>query len=173
MSGAADPVAGAAADAAAAGTLAELGDALVRRLAGHIGFDRFNIGLIDPVRHVFHDAYVHGRNVEGRSTGHRRTLDGTVVEAAMRAGGAFQFGAADRNAWVTRFPRFGPVYDSGIRSMLAVPMGSEGRTKASLVFASRDPDAYTPETVALAAAIGAAVALSFAGFDGMPASPPR
>ena len=158
MSGATDLIDGAAADAAAAESLAELGDALVRRLTGHIPFDRFNIGLIDPVPHVFHDAYIQGRNVAGRATGHLRTLDGTVVEAAMRAGGAFQFGDSDRDRWTARFPRFGPVYESGIRAMMAVPMGAEGRIVASLVFASQDPRAYPPGVVALAAAIGIVVA---------------
>ncbi len=164
MSGAAELIAGAAADAAAAVSLAELGDALARRLAGHIPFDRFNIGLIDPLRHVFHDAYVQGRNVAGRATGHVRTLDGTVVEAAIQAGGVFQFGDPDRDRWTARFPRFGPVYDSGIRAMMAVPVVAEGRIVASLVFASQDPRAYPPGVVALAGAIGIAVTGPVAAF---------
>lgn len=176
MSGAADRtgtlLAAVAADANAVTSLAQLGDALVRRLAGYIAMDRFNIGLIDAHLHLFHDAYVSGRNVAGRETGHRRTLDGTVVEAAMRVGRTFQFGDAGRAGWLARFPLFGPVFDSGIRAMMAVPLKSEGTVAATLVFASRDPAAYGPDEQALATAIGAAVATRITTFGRLDAPPP-
>jgi hypothetical protein len=73
-----------------------LGDHLVGRLSSVMAFQRFNIGLIDPDRYIFTDAYVSGLNVAGRVTGHERTLDGTVVERAIRAGdGAFFGGDAE------------------------------------------------------------------------------
>ena len=146
-----------AALAAVAGSLAALGDGLVVVLAGRIAFDRFNIGLIDGPRYRFRDAYVFGHNVPGRASGHERTLDGTVVEAAIRAREVFSFGAADPARWLERFPRFGPVLDSGIRSMLAVPLEDGGELAAALVFASRDPAAYGAHDRALAAAVGRVV----------------
>ena len=68
-------------DFTGAANFAALGDRLVDILSPKINFQRFNIGLIDLADHMFVDAYVSGRNVAGRATGHRRTLDGTVVEA--------------------------------------------------------------------------------------------
>ena len=131
-----------------------LGEALVRALTGRIAFERLNIGLLDVDRYEFLDAFVHGRNVPGRSTGHRRTLKGSVVEAAMRAGEGFAFGSTDRTEWTSRFPGFGPVYDSGIRAMLAVTIRDDERPMAALVLASTDPCAYGDDLVAEAIGIG-------------------
>lgn len=139
-------------------TLEAFGDQLVSALTGHIAFDRLNIGLIDVARGVFHDAYVHGSNVPGRATGHQRPLQGTVVEASDRAGNGFSFGSDDRAEWLARFPRFGPVFDSGIRAMLAVPMREGSTLRAALVLASRNPRAYGEKELALAIAVGRSIA---------------
>lgn len=139
-------------------TLTAFGDALVASLAGRIAFDRLNIGLIDAEGGLFHDAYVHGSNVPGRATGHQRPLDGTVVEAADRTGDGFCFGSGDRAQWVARFPRFGPVFDSGIRAMLAVPLREGSTLSAALVLASRNADAYGEQELAQAIAVGRSIA---------------
>ena len=138
-------------------TLTAFGDALVSALTVRIAFDRLNIGLIDAAGGMFHDAYVHGSNVPGRATGHQRPLDGTVVEAAERAGNGFAFGSDDRAQWVARFPRFGPVFDSGIRAMLAVPLREGGALSAALVLASRSPHAYGEKELERAIAIGRSI----------------
>ncbi len=150
-----DSIAEAAAQATRhARTLEALGASLVASLTGRIAFDRLNIGMIDTACGVFHDAYVHGSNVPGRATGHRRPLGGSVVEAADRAGDGFSFGSEDRARWVARFPRFGPVFDSGIRAMLAVPLREGGTLTAALVLASRDPHAYGENELAQAISVG-------------------
>jgi len=151
-----------AADAALAAvepfnSLSDIGHALAQVMTGWIPFDRFNIGLIDPVEHSFHDAFVIGRNVPGRATGHQRTLHGSVVEAAMQAGQGYYYGSANRQCWIDRFPGFGAVFDSGICAMLAVPLRADHEVRASLVFASCDPVAYTPSSLAVAIAVGQAV----------------
>lgn len=138
-------------------SLDEIGNSLARALAGRIAFDRFNIGLIDSVEHSFDDAFVTGRNVSGRNTGHQRTLHGSVVEAAMQAGDGYHFGSEDRQCWLERFPGFGAVFDSGIRAMLAVPLRSDNVVKASLVFASCDAAAYSQKSLAVAIAVGEVV----------------
>ena len=155
-----------AAETAGAATIRARGDGLARALAGRIAYDRFNIGLLDLDAYVFHDAYVTGTNVAGRATGHLRTLDGTVVEAGIRAGGGIAFGDADRDRWLARFPRFGPVLDSGIRAMMAAPVRHDGTVIASLVLASRDPAAYGPEHLALLNRIGEAAAGQIAALAG-------
>jgi len=131
-----------------------LGDELVAVLSGRLSFDRFNIGLIDQAAYEFIDAYVSGRNVAGRETGHRRTLEGTVVEAAIDAGEGAWFGG-DPDALLARFPRFGPVLDSGIRAMLSVPLRREGRVVAALVLASHDPDGFDDAALATVQEVGA------------------
>ncbi len=138
-------------------TLDELGGMLVSALSSAIPFDRFNIGLIDTDRYQFHDAFVVGNNVPGRSTGHRRTLEGTVVEQAIAAGDGYYFGDDNLQPWVERFPGFAPVFRSGIRSMLAVPVHEEHHVLASFVFASRDATAYGPSSLALAIAVAGVV----------------
>lgn len=135
-------------------SLDEIGNSLAQALVGRIAFDRFNIGLIDAVEHRFLDAFVTGQNVPGRNPGHRRTLHGSVVEAAMRAGDGYYYGSADRQSWLQRFPGFGPVFDSGICAMLAVPLRTDKVVRASLVFASCDPAAYNKQSLAVAVAVG-------------------
>lgn len=134
-----------------------IGGSLAQVLVGRIEFDRFNIGLIDSVQHCFHDAFVTGRNVPGRNTGHLRTLHGSVVEAAMQAGEGYYYGSADRQSWLERFPGFGPVLDSGIQAMLAVPLRTDNVVRAALVFASCDPAAYSQQSLAVAVAVGQVV----------------
>lgn len=143
-------------DVVAGADFQALGDHLVERLAPLIGFQRFNIGLIDQVRDIFTDAYVSGLNVAGRAVGHERTLDGTVVERAIRAGeGAFFGGDAER--LLRDFPRFGPVLESGMRSMMAVPLRRQGRVIATLVLASEREDGFDVDKLTLVQALGAEV----------------
>ncbi len=125
-----------------AGSIDQLGTALVSSLRKFVQFDRLNIGLIDHADYTFRDAFVHGQNVTGRQPDNVRTLDGTVVEAAMQADGAYVFSHSDLKAWLEQFPRFGPVYASGMRTMLAVMIGSQPRPEAALVLASSDASAY-------------------------------
>lgn len=140
----------------AAADIRELGDHLVERLAPLMAFQRFNIGLIDQDRHMFIDAYVSGRNVDGRATGHERTLDGTVVERAIKAGDGAFFGG-DAETLLRDFPRFGPVLESGMRAMMAVPLRQGGRVIASLVLASENQDAFDPGKLAIVRDVGAEV----------------
>ena len=140
---------------AAAETIRELGDYLASWIGKQIGFQRFNIGLIDITENMFIDAYVTGRNVTGRATGHHRTLDGTVVEAAITAGDGI-FVGGDVDVLLKRFPRFGPVLESGMRAMLAAPLRDRGEVIASLVLASDDPDAFDQMALDLVNRAGAA-----------------
>jgi len=136
---------------AKATTFETLGDGLVAALSNHIPFDRLNIGLIDLKQYQFNDVYVFGHNVDGRGRGHLRTLNNTVVEKSIRSGGGYFFGTSDTEEWLKRFSNFGPVLRSGIRSMLSVPVAENDEIIAALVLASRDPKAYTKNSLELAA----------------------
>ena len=81
----------------------ELGRQIQAAVACEVTFDRFNVGLLDLDAYEFIDAYVYGRNVPGRQTGHRRTLEGTVVEAALGSGGVY---AGSDDAIISRRFRF-------------------------------------------------------------------
>jgi GAF domain-containing protein len=133
-----------------------LGDHLVERLSSVMAFQRFNIGLIDPDRYIFTDAYVSGLNVAGRVTGHERTLDGTVVERAIRAGDGAFFGG-DAETLLKDFPRFGPVLESGMRSMMAVPLRGQGRVIAALVLASDREDGFDLAKLKIVQDLGAEI----------------
>ena len=128
-------------------TFDALGDSLVAVLTSHIPFDRLNIGLIDLDLYQFNDVYVFGHNVDGRKRGHLRTLKNTVVEASIKTGGGYFFGTSEPEQWLKRFPNFGPVLKSGIRSMLSVPVKANDKTIAALVLAARDPEAYKTDSL--------------------------
>ena len=56
--------------ARSAASIEELGDRVAGLLGAAMPIDRMNIGLLDMDDYVFTDAYVTGRNVPGRKTGH-------------------------------------------------------------------------------------------------------
>ena len=142
--------------AQSAASMEELGDRLSELLRVVMPIDRMNIGLLDVDGYVFTDAYVAGRNVPGRKTGHRRTLSGTVVEAGMREGGGIVIGGPVE-ALVERFPRLKSTLDTGIRSMLTVALEHEGIYSAALVLASAQPSAYSAQDLELVRRVGAAI----------------
>ena len=143
--------------AQSAESMEELGDRVYGLLGSAMPIDRMNIGLLDMEGYVFTDAYVTGRNVPGRKTGHRRTLSGTVVEAGMREGGGIVIGGEPVEALVERFPRLESTLDTGIRSMLTVALEHDGRASAALVLASTQRSAYTPRDLELARRVGEAI----------------
>lgn len=143
--------------ARSAASMEELGDRLVGLLGAVMPIDRMNIGLLDMEGYVFTDAYVTGRNVPGRKTGHRRTLRGTVVEAGMRAGGGIVIGGEPVEAIVERFPRLRSTLDTGIRSMLTVALEHEGKASAALVLASTQASAYAAQDLELVRRVGEAI----------------
>ena len=152
--------------ARSAGSMEELGDDIARLLGSVMPIERMNIGLLDMSGYVFTDAYVTGRNVPGRETGHRRTLSGTVVEAGMKAGGGIVIGDEPVEALVERFPRLRSTLDTGIRSMLTVAIEHEGRASAALVLASTKPSAYTAQDLELVRRVGEAIVGRVMGLRG-------
>ena len=138
-------------------SMEELGDRVYGLLGSAMPIDRMNIGLLDMEGYVFTDAYVTGRNVPGRKTGHRRTLSGTVVEAGMREGGGIVIGGEPVEALVERFPRLESTLDTGIRSMLTVALEHDGKASAALVLASTQPSAYSAQDLELALRVGEAI----------------
>ena len=143
--------------AQSAATMEELGDRVAGLLGAAMPIDRMNIGLLDMEGYVFTDAYVTGRNVPGRKTGHRRTLSGTVVEAGMREGGGIVLGGEPVEALVECFPRLRSTLDTGIRSMLTVALEHDGKASTALVLASTQPSAYTARDLELVHRVGAAI----------------
>ena len=143
--------------AQSAESMEELGDRVYGLLGSAMPIDRMNIGLLDMEGYVFTDAYVTGRNVPGRKTGHRRTLSGTVVETGMREGGGIVIGGEPVEALVERFPRLESTLDTGIRSMLTVALEHDGKASAALVLASTQRSAYTGRDLELARRVGEAI----------------
>ncbi|MEM7251502.1 MAG: GAF domain-containing protein [Pseudomonadota bacterium] len=141
---------------ASAESLSALGGTLAACVRERTSAERFNVGRLDLSRYLFFDEYVAGHNVPGRKRGHERTLTGTVVEAAIAAGGGTYMGHADRDVLTERFPNFGPVYDSGIRAMLAVTLVTEDVPFAALVLASSLPEAYDDDTLSFVRSLGEA-----------------
>ena len=143
--------------AQSAESMEELGDRVYGLLGSAMPIDRMNIGLLDIEGYVFVDAYVTGRNVPGRKTGHRRTLSGTVVEAGMREGGGIVIGGEPVKVLVERFPRLKSTLDTGIRSMLTVALEHEGIPSMALVLASTKPSAYTAQDLEVVRMVGEAI----------------
>jgi GAF domain-containing protein len=139
-----------------AASFEELGNRVADELGCVVPLDRMNIGLIDPESYIFTDVYVTGRNVQGRTVGHRRTLADTVVEAGMNAGGGIVIGDEPPARLAEHFPRLQSTH-TGIRSMLTVTLESECETVAALVLASTCQSAYTNDDLEMVRGVGAAI----------------
>ena len=140
-----------------AASFEELGRGVADELGAIMPINRLNIGLIDMDGYMFTDAFVAGRNVPGRATGHRRTLSDTVVEAGMRTGGGIVIGHEPLETLAERFPGLQSTLNTGIRSMMAVALESKGEVVAALVLASTLPSAYTADDLAMVRSLGAAI----------------
>ena len=140
-----------------AASFEELGNRVAEELGPVVPLDRMNIGLIEPEDYIFTDAYVTGRNVQGRTIGHRRTLADTVAEAGMKAGGGIVIGDEPPKRLAERFPRLQSTLDTGSRSMLTVTLESGGKTVAALVLASTRFSAYNHADLEMMRGVGAAI----------------
>lgn len=124
-----------------------LGSIIFRELGTIMPIERMNIGLINIDDYVFTDVFVTGSNLPNRPAGHRRTLRNTVVEASIAAKGPIFIGAEPQKCILTRFPGLQLTFDTGIRSVMAVPVRSKGELIGAIVLASIRSLAYTTEDI--------------------------
>jgi PAS domain S-box-containing protein len=127
----------------------------VRKL---ISFDRIGLSVNDPESGTVTITYMSGMPIEGRNVGTTFPLAGSFHEELIRTRTAFIMDPTSLEALAKRSPAAQNSYKAGIRSMLNVPLISQGEVIGSLNFRSKTPHAFTERDLSLASRIGDQIA---------------
>ena len=117
-----------------------------------------NVGYVDLEKGTFTDAYVTGLDVAGRQPLDARPLAGTVAEAAITQGSGVRVAEDFPGSLSSRFPRLHTLLDTGVRSMIAVPLAPAEQVIGVLLFANVELHAYSERHLDLARRIAAQMA---------------
>ena len=129
--------------------------AVVKRI---IPFDRIVINTIDGEKGTFKNAYVAGVEVEDREAGKVHMLEGSGMGEVLRTKSPFLLQTEDFTDYQERFPMLLSTFQAGFRSILNVPLVTQGKIIGGLLLRSFKPHAYTDEHVRLAERIGNQIA---------------
>jgi len=119
-----------------------------------IPFDRISINIIHPEKGMVSIPYVFGVEVKGRQPGDTFPLTASVAEEVMRRQSGLILQAMDLIDFHAQFPTLVTTWESGIRSLMAVPLISEGRIIGVLHFRSCKSNIYTDQDLRIAENIG-------------------
>ena len=135
-----------------------LGERLAPQVGRLIPFDRLTLAFVDMNKGAFAEAYSSGLALPGPPAGHDRSLAGTVLEqaAASRSGVVVQGEPPELMA--SRYADLRPAIESGLRSMVAVPLLTNDEVVGALTVASMLPNAYQTRQVELGQIIAARIA---------------
>ncbi len=137
-------------------------DEVYRRIAAEIGklifFDSLTINLFNSRQETLEVAYVSGLNLPGRRVGDSFPARGTVWEEAVRTLRGLIIQSENPEDLVDKFPRLAVSVQAGLRSVMSVPLISNGEVIGILVIRSKKPIAYTKQDLRLAEKIGIEIA---------------
>ena len=123
-----------------------------------IPFDRLAINLCNFQENTMSVAYVSGAEIADRKRDDICSLTGTLSDlvARERTGRIIQPDNIDE--LLRRLPALLPTFQTGLRSLMAIPMVYRGEAIGVLHFRSKTPDVYTEQHLRLAERIGAQIA---------------
>ena len=130
-----------------------------------IPFDRLSLSLNDSESGTVKIAYVSGMPIAGRKFGDSFPLAGSFTEELIRTRTGFIVNATSPEELAKRYPAAVNSYKAGMRSMLNVPLISQGEVIGSLNFRSKTPNAYTERDLSLAQRIGDQIAGAIANAE--------
>ena len=139
----------------AIGEVYELVAAETRKL---IPFDRLSVSLHNPQDGTQTVAYVAGLDIPARRPGDSFPVKGTVHELLVRSRTGLFIPSADIAALADSVPGLISVTQSGMRSVMSVPLIVRDEVIGALHFRSQKPDEYRPEDLRLAERVGEQIA---------------
>jgi len=132
-------------------------EAFASEVRNLIPFDRITITTVDSERGTRMHIYTSGYEVPNRPRGKAVPLDGTMTLAAIQARSGFALGGESPEAIVSRYPGMANAVEAGTRSMLTVPLISEGSAFGVLTFSSTEPNEYSEQDIPLAGRVAAQI----------------
>jgi two-component system cell cycle sensor histidine kinase/response regulator CckA len=112
----------------------------VRKL---ISFDRIAIRTINSKDKTVTIAYISGVDIENHHIGYSTPLPGSVAEECIRTQSGFLFQPESVDEVANRFPNVLPTFNTGLQSMIFVPLISKDQVIGVLSLHSTKPKAYT------------------------------
>jgi len=119
-----------------------------------IPFDRISIYLVDREEHCMHIAYVSGGKLLGRAKGDRIPLEGSASKFIVETGEGLLITTGELEEYVRRFPILSSTFQTGLQSLIGIPLISQDEVVAILYFTSRQPDRYSEEEFRIAGRVG-------------------
>ncbi|HJX31509.1 MAG TPA: PAS domain S-box protein, partial [Thermodesulfobacteriota bacterium] len=113
-------------------------------------FDRIGISTFDLKHERVTIGYVSGQDIPDRRPGDHIPLAGSVMEELLKRRSSILLQTEKEEEWGECFPALLSTFQSGIRSMLAVPLFSKDQVIGMLHLQSLAPKAYTEEDLKLA-----------------------
>ena len=123
-----------------------------------IPFDGIAINIINYKEGTVTVPYVSGIDVPGCQPGDILPLVGSVTGEVMRTHSGLIIQTEDKNELQARFPTLLTAFDTGLRSVIAVPLISKDQVIGAIHFRSSKPNAYSDQDLKLAKNIGSQIA---------------
>ncbi len=137
-------------------------DQVFDRIAAEIGkripFDSLIVNRSDVQKEMMHILYASGLVLPGRSVGDRFPMRGTLAEEVARTGRGVIIQSENPREIVEKFPSLAVSVAAGMRSMMSVPLISQGEVIGSLLMRTQKTVAYSEENLRLAERIGMQIA---------------
>jgi diguanylate cyclase (GGDEF)-like protein/PAS domain S-box-containing protein len=127
----------------------------VRKL---IDFDRLAINLCHFQENTIRIAYVSGVVIDDRRRGDSPALTGTLSEEILHTRTGMLIQSENMDEIVERFPPLAATFQTGLRSLMAIPLIYRNEAIGVLHFRSKKPNAYTGHDLRLAERIGGQIA---------------
>lgn len=122
-----------------------------------IPFDKISINAVDLEAKTATALYVTGRPVRERDAKNSFPLKGSFTEEVIRTKKGTIFHPENEDEVNRRFPRLLPVYRSGLRSMMSVPLILKDQAIAVLVFMATPQNAYTEDHLRIGQMVGSQI----------------
>ncbi|MDG0866616.1 PAS domain S-box protein [Candidatus Lucifugimonas marina] len=123
-----------------------------------VPFDRLVISLIDRNKQTVVDAYVAGQLVAHSTSGTEHPLSGDIKESVVETSKSLVSNYSDLPKVVANRIGEKSNYESGLRSVLVVPLAWQGDVVGALTFRSISEDIYGERQIQIAEQIGAQIA---------------
>ena len=134
-----------------------------------LSFDKMSINLVNQDQNTVTLAYVSGMSVLDRGPRDSFPLAGSFTDRGIRTEEGMIYHPQSENEVAERFPGLLPVFRSGLRSVMIVPLVSKGETVAALQLMAIQPNAYTQGNLRLALKVGTQIAGAIANVQLMSA----
>jgi PAS domain S-box-containing protein len=118
-----------------------------------IPFDTISISEIDPASDTFRIEYNLGRGA-GRPIGTNLPLAGSATGEVVRQGKGILLDVSDEATIDSQYPMLRPVFESGHKSYIAVPLRSKGEVTGVLHLISTQANAYDEHDLEMLERVG-------------------